>query len=240
MLSFFINLKVDYRLLLVRFHYGCSRVLSQGFISDQFICKLSDTIIVHTFIPTQVARSTCVEIGATQCVHLTDSKLAFQHHQSLMRNITVITAELTFLKTSFETALADILNKDKALSTVNSNTTELQEQLTLRMSSVEAGLERVKAEIPSNTREHPIADKNIGEKVKQLEMQLVDKSTLLRRQGEQIQELRRVVDHIQSTNEKRGFKGGASGVKDVRASGVKDGRWTVYFNFNYSIIIMLQ
>ncbi len=147
----------------------------------------------------------------------------------------MITEELTFLKTSFEQALADILNKDRALSTVNSSTTELQEQLTMRMSSVEAGLERVKAEIPSNTREQPIADKNLGEKVKQLEIQLKDKSTLLRRQGDQLQELRRVVDHLQSTNEKRGIKGGgASVVKDARASGVKDGRQILIIMCSYS------
>lgn len=147
----------------------------------------------------------------------------------------MITEKFTFLKTSFEQALADILNKDRALSTVNSSTTELQEQLTMRMSSVEAGLERVKAEIPSNTREQPIADKNLGEKVKQLEIQLKDKSTLLRRQGDQLQELRRVVDHLQSTNEKRGIKGGgASGVKDVRASGVKDGRQILIIMCSYS------
>ncbi len=158
----------------------------------------------------------------TKQLHLSDPKLAFKHHQTTAKKIARVAKQVTAFKADLDKALTSV-NRVDYDQEMHTQLKERYEELMVRMSSVEASLKTVKCEVASS-RKQPITDKNLADKVKLLEVQLAEKSSLLQQQGRQIHDLQKVVEHIQSTNETRGFKTSESG-----ASRVKNGQFNCRF-----------
>ncbi len=150
--------------------------------------------------------------------HFSDPKLVFKHHQSTAKKLLRVTKDLTLLKNDLDKVLTNVgsSNSTQQLDQLNQN----YKELIARISSVETNLRAVKTELVSSKKQPLLSiDKNLSEKVKLLESQLADKSSLLHQQGQQIQDLQRIVERLQLVSQKRGFTG-----SEVRGSTVRDGK----------------